>query len=341
MNDLQVIGSKIMTLPDRPPFMLDRDLAMVYGTTTKKLNQAVKRNPDRFPEDFIFQLSKSEAESCGFFDAVTDCDRMEEIFKVTDCDRIPSQKFNGDDNAVANCDRIPDSKKRNKRYFPYGFTREGCNMLSAVLTTPTAVARSVQIMRAFSAIERWGGNAAGEIVERLVNVVSKMDEKQVVIEDRLSALESRFSTFAKQAGRKSLPVMAGHNRPLCSLGEQFVSAIEELMRTKRVQIMRNFSEDISISNFTTIGFYKDGDPRYVYLFPKRTMDVLQKFSVEKEDTSFDLSTTAMVKQLIMEGYVIKPQKAACSFLVRIPGGGRKSSPKRVWKVAVKKFQNLN
>lgn len=119
MNDVQIIASKIQTLPNRPPFMLDRDLAVVYGTTTRRINEAVKRNPDRFPDDFVFRLSDEEAESCNY--------------------------------VVADCDHI---KKRRKDNLPYAFSREGCNMLSAVLNTPVAVARSIQIMRAFSAMER-------------------------------------------------------------------------------------------------------------------------------------------------------------------------------------------
>ena len=54
--------------------MLDADLAALYGVTTKALNQAVKRNPDRFPEDFMFQLTKSEKE-----EVVTNCDHLKRL----------------------------------------------------------------------------------------------------------------------------------------------------------------------------------------------------------------------------------------------------------------------
>lgn len=120
MNDLQTIGKKIVSLPGRPLFMLDRDVSELYGTETKKLNQAVKRNPDRFPEDFCFLLEEDELRK----------------LEVTDCDL-----------------KIGDHGGR--RYMPYAFTREGCNMLSAVLNTKVAIARSIQIMRAFSAMERF------------------------------------------------------------------------------------------------------------------------------------------------------------------------------------------
>ncbi len=97
--------------------MLDRDLAEVYGTETKFINRAVDRNPERFPEDFVFQLTPDEFERVRFQNGT-------------------SQSFQ----TVA--------------YAPHAFTREGANMLSAVLKTKVAAKRSVQIMRAFSAMEK-------------------------------------------------------------------------------------------------------------------------------------------------------------------------------------------
>jgi phage regulator Rha-like protein len=118
MNDLQTIGKKIVTLPGRPLFMLDQDVADLYGAETRHINQAIKRNPDRFPEDFCFQLEKAETKEV-----------------ITKRDNLENLKF--------------------RPALPYAFTREGCNMLSAVLNTKTAIARSIQIMRAFSAMERF------------------------------------------------------------------------------------------------------------------------------------------------------------------------------------------
>jgi hypothetical protein len=120
MNELQTIGRKIVSLPGRPLFMLDRDVAELYETETRAVNQAVKRNPDRFPEDFCFQLEEHELRK----------------LEITDCD-IKFEGWGG------------------SRYLPTVFTREGCNMLSTVLSTPVAIARSIQIMRAFSAMERF------------------------------------------------------------------------------------------------------------------------------------------------------------------------------------------
>lgn len=96
--------------------MLDRDLASIYGVETRALIQAIKRNRERFPPDFLFQLNDYEMNI------------------LVSQNVIPSKKHFGGRN-------------------PYAFTRNGANMLSTVLRTKTAVHRSIQIMRAFSALE--------------------------------------------------------------------------------------------------------------------------------------------------------------------------------------------
>lgn len=94
--------------------MMDRDLGGLYGVPTKILNQAVKRNKDRFPEDFMFQLSKSELENWK------------------------SQ------NVTSN------SEKMGLRKLPLVFTEQGVAMLSSVLNSKTAIQVNIQIIRVFT-----------------------------------------------------------------------------------------------------------------------------------------------------------------------------------------------
>ena len=93
---------------------LDRDLAALYGVTTFNLNKAVKRNTDRFPEDFMFQLTAEEAGTLRF--------------------QIGMSKGKG---------------RGGRRYLPYVFTEQGVAMLSSVLRSKRAVQVNVEIMRAF------------------------------------------------------------------------------------------------------------------------------------------------------------------------------------------------
>lgn len=93
-------------------FMLDADLALVFGTTTKRLNERVKRNIGRFPADFLFQLNEEEKEW-----------------------------------VVANCDHL--RQLRFSPVNPYAFTEHGTIMVATILNTPVAVEASVAVVRAF------------------------------------------------------------------------------------------------------------------------------------------------------------------------------------------------
>src|SRR6187455_695246 len=100
--------------------ILDLDLAKFYGVATKVLNQAVKRNLDRFPEDFMFQLTKAEAEEC-------------QRLKRSRSQIVTLKKTRG----------------TNIKYQPYAFTEHGILMLSSVLKSQRAVQVNIQIMRTF------------------------------------------------------------------------------------------------------------------------------------------------------------------------------------------------
>ena len=95
--------------------MLDRDLAKLYGVQAKALVQAVKRNPDRFPKDFMFRLSWKEAQNSR-------------------------SQF------------VTLKQGHNIKYLPYAFTEQGVAMLSSVLRSKTAIRVNIQIMRVFSKI---------------------------------------------------------------------------------------------------------------------------------------------------------------------------------------------
>lgn len=134
-NLIQVIRGKQV--------ILDRDLARLYGVETKRLNQQVQRNLERFPADFMFQLSKEEAES------------------------LRSQFATSNVNSVNLTSQIVISNGRGgQRYLPYAFTENGIAMLSSVLRSPIAIATNIQIMRAFTAMRRFIA-ANAQVFQRL------------------------------------------------------------------------------------------------------------------------------------------------------------------------------
>ena len=136
--------------------MLDSDLAMLYGVETKALNQAVKRNINRFPEDFMFQLTKEEASRS-----------RSQIVTLNNDDASRSQFATLDENENLLMSQIVTSNQRleslrsqnvtlkngrgqHTKYLPYAFTRNGIAMLSSVLRSDTAVEVNIRIMRAFT-----------------------------------------------------------------------------------------------------------------------------------------------------------------------------------------------
>ena len=105
------IAQRILWIRERK-IILDADLAELYGTQTKRLNEQIKRNRDRFPDDFIFQLTADEKSE-----------------------------------VVANCDHLERLKYSPR--LPYAFTEHGALMVAAVLNTPRAVDVSIYVVRAF------------------------------------------------------------------------------------------------------------------------------------------------------------------------------------------------
>src|SRR5207244_5758437 len=113
--------------------LLDFDLATLYGVATKALNQAVKRNRERFPDDFMFQLT------------------TEEVLTLRSQTVISSIQGTGNQEITTNWSQIVTSsrKHRGTKYRPYAFTEEGIAMLSSVLHSERALKVNIAIMRAF------------------------------------------------------------------------------------------------------------------------------------------------------------------------------------------------
>ena len=120
--------------------MLDRDLAELYGVETRVLNQAVKRNIDRFPEDFMFRLDKSEWKG------------LKSQILISKDNAIPIDRE--DVSSISNSlkSQIVISNRGGDRAIPYAFTELGIAMLSSVLRSETAIQVNINIMRAFVAI---------------------------------------------------------------------------------------------------------------------------------------------------------------------------------------------
>lgn len=161
--------------------MLDSDLAMLYGVETRILNQAVKRNIKRFPEDFMFQLTQDEA-ICLRSQIVT-------LDNEGFCSRSQIATSNKKDNPLRS--QIVTSKSgrgQHKKYLPYAFTRNGIAMLSSVLRSDTAVEVNIRIMRAFTMIPQLV-NHNTQIIERIFNIEQHQQETDKTIKVILDKIE--------------------------------------------------------------------------------------------------------------------------------------------------------
>ena len=138
---LQIGGKKVM---------LDADLAELYGVETKVLIQAVKRNKDRFPEDFMFQLTKKQ-------------------FDILRSQFVTSSQWGG------------------RRYPPYAFTEQGVAMLSSVLRSPRAIRVNIEIMRAFVRLHQMLASNA-ELAQRIDELEKKYDAQFKVVFDAIKQL---------------------------------------------------------------------------------------------------------------------------------------------------------
>ena len=151
--------------------MLDYDLAAIYGVETRTLNQAVKRNMERFPQDFMFRLTESE---------------WENVKRNLLVDNMPSQIV------------IASPNRRNKSAPPYAFTEYGAVMLASVLRSPSAVQMSVMVTRAFIAMRQALSSMLSYDlkIEQLSHKVDQLNahvEEILHNQDNINQLQSQFN----------------------------------------------------------------------------------------------------------------------------------------------------
>ncbi|MFH1958612.1 MAG: ORF6N domain-containing protein [bacterium] len=153
MSDLvpvEIIAGKIFLIREQK-VMLDRDLAGLYAVEVKYLKRQVKRNNERFPEDFMFQLSKEEFENWR-------------------CQFVTSK-----------------SDKMGLRYRPFAFTEHGILMLSSVLNSKRAITVNIQIMRTFAQMRQMMLSYK-DLKEKIEKIESKYDKQFRIVFQALKQL---------------------------------------------------------------------------------------------------------------------------------------------------------
>lgn len=154
--------------------MLDRDLAILYETDTKALNQAVKRNLKRFPPDFMFQLTRAEFESLRF------------QFETLEANEKKLRVQNENETGWGG-----------SRYLPYVFTEQGVAMLSGVVNSDKAIEMNIAIMRAFVAV-RHVLLKQNDLKEQLKEIKERLGEHDTQLNHIYDAMENLLDEKAAQ-----------------------------------------------------------------------------------------------------------------------------------------------
>jgi phage regulator Rha-like protein len=159
----QIVESKIRVFRDRK-VILDSDLAELYGVESKRLNEQVKRNAERFPEDFVFQLSAEE-------------------FGVLRSQTATSTAGRG-----------------GRRYQPYAFTEHGAIMAASVLNSPRAVEMSIFVVRAFVRM-REARATSQQIAAKLSELEQKLERHDTEIQTLIDAIKELMDPPAPVQGK--------------------------------------------------------------------------------------------------------------------------------------------
>lgn len=167
------IQNKILIIRNQQ-VMIDRDLAEMYGVETKRLNEQVKRNIERFPERFCFQLNDIEFENWKSQFATSNSHKNDENLKS----QIATSSWGG------------------TRKLPYAFTEQGCAMLSAVLKSETAVQVSIKIMDAFVQMRHFLRNNA-EIFTELKTIKQHLIDSDIHQREADKRIDELFDLMDK------------------------------------------------------------------------------------------------------------------------------------------------
>ncbi|GHV17254.1 DNA-binding protein [Spirochaetia bacterium] len=167
--------------------MIDSDLADLYQVENRALNQAVKRNLERFPADFMFQLTKEEWETLRSQNVISKFD------ETGGGQRVAPYAFTEQGLRSQNVTSNPDETRGGRRVAPYAFTEQGVAMLSSVINSSRAITVNIQIMRAFVEMRRYVSAQTGaneQITELRRLLLLYIERNDTRVDDILRVLNS-------------------------------------------------------------------------------------------------------------------------------------------------------
>ena len=221
--------------------MLDFDLGELYGVETRTLNQAVKRNSNRFPEDFMFRLTQEEWDRRSQ-NVTSSGDRRSQIVialgekEVVNPENIDNQPNENSSQIVMSSDRqsqivtgsgeTGSSRFRNKGVLPYAFTEHGVTMLASVLRSEKAVNMSIAVVRAFIALKEYAVRQPS-LTDQLQEIRDRLGEHDVQLNSIYTAIENLLDNRATRRlrTRRRVPERTRRVRPRRSKGRRFYEGL--------------------------------------------------------------------------------------------------------------------
>lgn len=254
------VEKMILVIRDKQ-VLLDRDLATLYGVATKVLNQAVKRNAERFPERYCFQLRPQE-------------------YMFLRSQSVTSKK----------------ETRGGRQYLPYVFTEQGIAMLSAVLRSETAVRVSIAIMDAFVAMRRYmleNGDVSSRLVRvegkeieqdrRLLEHDHKIDSLFEAMDRRESDLKKVMENIIDPSTYRHFLILNGQKleadiayTQIYGMAKKSVLIVDNYVDVKTLNLLRNVRKGVSVLIFSDLL----GGSRM-------TDDMLADYRVARPDVSID------------------------------------------------------
>ena len=180
--------------------MLDFDLGELYGVETRTLNQAVKRNSNRFPEDFMFRLTDEEWDRWSQMVTASGDNRSQIVISLGEKEGVKPEII--DNQSSENSSQIVMSSggrktNRGKSYLPYAFTEHGVTMLASVLRSEKAVNMSIAVVRAFIALKEYAVRQP-TLTDQLQEIRDRLGEHDVQLNSIYTAIENLLDEKAEQ-----------------------------------------------------------------------------------------------------------------------------------------------
>ena len=259
------VEKMILVIRDKQ-VLLDRDLATLYGVETRRINEQVKRNIERFPENFCFQLHSDE---------------------IPDCLKSQFAILNGKGNM----------RGLHIKKMPFVFTEQGVAMLSSVLKSESAIRVNIAIMRAFVQLRHYMMGSAG-VVNRLVRVEGKeveqdrrllehdrkIDSLFEAMDRRETDLQKVMENFVDPSTYKHFLILNGHKleadvayTQIYGMAKKSLTIVDNYVDVKTLNLLRNAPKGIAIWFFSDLL----GGSRM-------TNDMLADFRAARPDVSIDV-----------------------------------------------------